>query len=124
MIQAHYLPLILSGVFLNALAQLALKQGAERLSGISLSIDNIIPLGIHTIFNVWIFLGLFLYGVSVILWILALSRVDVSYAYPLLSMGYIVVAIAGYFLFQEPLSAPKIFGITLIIAGVICLSRP
>ena len=124
MTQASYLPLILTGVFLNAVAQLALKQGAGRLGDLAFSWNNVIPIGIQVIFNPWIFLGLFLYGVSVVLWILALSRVEVSFAYPLLSIGYILVAIAGYFLFNEPLSMSKIFGILLIIAGVIFLSRP
>ncbi len=124
MTQITYLPLILTAVFLNAAAQLALKQGAGRLGGMSFSLDNIVPIGIQVVFNAWIFLGLLLYGVSVVLWILALSRVEVSYAYPLLSVGYVVVAIAGYFVFHEPLSATKILGIALIVAGVIFLSRP
>lgn len=123
MTQISYIPLILSGVFLNAVAQLALKQGAGRLGDISFSLQNIVPIGMQVIFNPWIFFGLFLYGVSVILWILALSRVEVSFAYPLLSVGYIVVAVAGYFLFNEPLSGYKILGIGFIIIGVILLSK-
>lgn len=126
MLMTHigYLPLILSGVFLNAVAQLALKQGANRLTHMSLSMDNIVPLGIHIALNPWILLGLVLYGASVVLWIVALSRVDVSFAYPMLSIGYIIVAVAGAVLFHEPLGMYKILGIALIIMGVILLSKP
>jgi multidrug transporter EmrE-like cation transporter len=67
--------------------------------------------------------GLSCYGVSVILWLGALSRVPVSVAYPMLSVGYVVNAAAAAFLFGEALSAGKLVGILLIVAGVIVLAR-
>jgi multidrug transporter EmrE-like cation transporter len=63
------------------------------------------------------------YGVSVILWLGALSRVPVSIAYPMLSVGYIVNALAAAFLFSEALTTGKILGIALIIGGVVLLAR-
>ena len=119
-----YLPLILTGVFLNAFAQLALKQGAERIANINFSIENVIPITLQVITNPWIFGGLTLYGISVILWILALSRVEVSYAYPMLSIGYVLVTIAGWAFFNESISLTKIAGIAVIMLGVILISRP
>ncbi|MFN8988267.1 MAG: SMR family transporter, partial [Burkholderiales bacterium] len=65
-----------------------------------------------------ILLGLGCYGVSVIVWIMALSRVPVSVAYPLLSIGYIVNAFAAWHLFGESLSAQKLVGIAVICVGV------
>ena len=119
-----YLPLILTGVLLNALAQLALKQGATAISGITFSMKNILPIALQVIFNPWIFGGLTLYAISVVLWILALSRVEVSYAYPMLSIGYILVAFAGWAFFNESLSLTKLAGIVVIMLGVILISRP
>jgi len=61
--------------------------------------------------------------VSVVFWILALSRVDVSIAYPMLSIGYIVTAMAGWLLFAESLSVTRVAGIFIIIAGVWLVAR-
>jgi multidrug transporter EmrE-like cation transporter len=67
--------------------------------------------------------GLACYVLSVGIWIAALSRVPVSVAYPMLSIGYVVNAIAAHFLFGEALSAAKIGGIAVIIVGVVLVSR-
>ena len=70
-----------------------------------------------------LWIGLCCYGVSVILWLGALSRVPVSIAYPMLSIGYVVNAGAALFLFSEALTTGKVVGILLIVAGVIVLAR-
>jgi multidrug transporter EmrE-like cation transporter len=67
--------------------------------------------------------GLSCYVVSVVVWILGLSRVPVSVAYPLLSVGYIVNAIAAYFLFGEALAPQKLVGIGFIVIGVFLVAR-
>ncbi|OIQ67574.1 putative 4-amino-4-deoxy-L-arabinose-phosphoundecaprenol flippase subunit ArnE [mine drainage metagenome] len=58
-----------------------------------------------------------------VVWILALTRVQVSIAYPMLSLGYVVTAFAAWWLFGEALSAQKLIGIAIIIAGVIIVAR-
>jgi multidrug transporter EmrE-like cation transporter len=84
---------------------------------------NIVPIGVQVAGNVFILSGLVCYVVSVAVWLLVLSRVEVSYAYPMLSVGYIVNAVAGYYLFQENLSLTRITGILIIIAGVYLITR-
>jgi len=61
--------------------------------------------------------------VSVAAWILGLSRVDVSIAYPMLSIGYVVNAVAAWYLFGESLTAQKLIGIAFIVAGVFLVAR-
>jgi multidrug transporter EmrE-like cation transporter len=73
--------------------------------------------------NPFVLAGLFAYVLSVAVWLLVLSRVEVGFAYPLLSVGYIVNAVAGYYLFQENLSLTRITGILIIIAGVYLVTR-
>jgi len=68
-------------------------------------------------------LGLVCYAISVVVWILALSRVDVSIAYPMLSIGYVVNAVAAWQLFDEPMVPGRIIGIGIIIIGVYVLAR-
>lgn len=117
----HTLPIIFAGVLLNAIAQLCLKAGTQKIGVINL--DNIMGLIWQIAFNPMIFAGLLCYVFSVGLWIVALSRVDVSYAYPMLSLGYVVNAIAAYYLFAEQLSPMRIAGIVVIIFGVYLISR-
>jgi multidrug transporter EmrE-like cation transporter len=119
----NYLPLILVGVLLNAGAQLLLKEGMRRVGYFEFAWANAIPVGIQVAGNPFVLLGVAAYVLSVLVWLLVLSRVEVSFAYPLLSIGYIVNAIAGYYLFQENLSMTRITGILIIIAGVYLVTR-
>jgi multidrug transporter EmrE-like cation transporter len=110
--------LILTGVLLNAAAQLLLKAGTNRIGSFEFSGENIVPIAKAVALQPHILLGLGCYGVSVIVWIMALSRVPVSVAYPLLSIGYIVNAFAAWHLFGESLTAQKLVGIAVICVGV------
>lgn len=118
-----YLPLILLGVLLNAAAQLSLKQGMRRIGHFDFVWANILPIGMQVAANVYVLGGLFLYVISVAVWLLVLSRVEVSFAYPLLSVGYIVNAVAGYYLFQENLSLTRITGVLIICVGVYFVTK-
>jgi multidrug transporter EmrE-like cation transporter len=111
--------LILTGVLLNAAAQLLLKAGATRLNSLDWSISNATSLAGSLASNWPIIGGLGCYVISVVIWIGALTKVPVSVAYPMLSIGYIVNAIAAYYLFSESLSMMKILGIGLIVVGVV-----
>lgn len=116
-------PLILLGVLLNAAAQLLLKAGMNKIGHFEFSFANVWPIALKVMANPPIITGLVAYVVSVVVWLLVLSRVQVSYAYPMLSIGYIVNAVAAYYLFGESLSAIRIAGIFVIIAGVYLVSR-
>ena len=111
------------GILLNACAQLLLKAGTLRLGEVSLAPSTLISTLGHLATNLPIIAGLCLYGLSVITWIAGLSRVDVSIAYPLLSLGYVVNAIAAYFLFGEALTPQKLIAIGIILLGVYILAR-
>lgn len=115
--------LILTGVLLNALAQLLLKAGTNSIGHFEFSTNAIVPIGLRIVTSPPILGGLACYAISVVVWILALSRVPVSQAYPLLSIGYVVNALAAWWLFGESLGTNKWAGISLIIAGVILVAR-
>jgi multidrug transporter EmrE-like cation transporter len=115
--------LILFGVLLNASAQLLLKAGMNQIGHFEFSLANVVPIGVKVMLNLPIMTGLFAYVVSVGVWLLVLSRVPVSFAYPMLSIGYVVNAIAAYYLFGENLSIIRIMGISIIIFGVYLVSR-
>ena len=123
MMKSADLALVLTGVMLNAAAQLLLKAGARAISGVAFSLANTWTLAERIALNPPILGGLALYVVSVVFWILALSRVDVSIAYPMLSIGYIVSALAGWLLFSESIGPARVAGIMVIIAGVWLVAR-
>jgi multidrug transporter EmrE-like cation transporter len=115
--------LIITGVLLNAIAQLALKASVRQMGEIKLSMAGAWPVTQQLMLEPALWLGLFCYGISVIIWILALSRVDVSIAYPMLSIGYIVNALFAWLLFGEALTLERLVGIGVIIIGVYILAR-
>jgi multidrug transporter EmrE-like cation transporter len=115
--------LVMTGVLLNAVAQLALKASVSDTGIIGLDMQSLMSSAGSLVTNLWLWVGLICYGVSVVVWILALSRVDVSIAYPMLSIGYIVNAVAASHLFNEPLGIGKVVGIGIIIVGVYVLAR-
>jgi multidrug transporter EmrE-like cation transporter len=110
--------LVLIGVLLNAAAQLLLKAGTNAVGHFEFHLDNVLPIGLKLAFEPHILGGLACYVVSVVIWIMALSRVPVSVAYPMLSIGYIVNAFAAFYLFNEPLAGQKLLGIGFIVVGV------
>jgi multidrug transporter EmrE-like cation transporter len=115
--------LVLAGVLLNAAAQLFLKAGTNRVGEFAFSLANLVPVGSRLALNPCIAGGLACYAVSVVVWILALSRAPVSVAYPMLSIGYIVNAFAAWALFGEPVTSQKLAGIAVIVLGVFLVAR-
>ncbi len=120
---SSYIPLILSGVSLNAVAQLFLKTGMNAVGYFQFSSGNILSVLPRIVLNPFIVLGMVCYLLSIAIWLAVLSRVEVSFAYPFLSVGYVLVACLGYFFFGENLSFNKILGIAIICVGLFFLSR-
>jgi multidrug transporter EmrE-like cation transporter len=121
--KAPQLALVLTGVLLNAIAQLLLKAGAGSLAGVELRPANALLIAGRLVVSAPIIAGLACYALSVVLWILALVRVEVSVAYPMLSLGYVVNAVAAWWLFGENLSGARLAGIGVILVGVWLVAR-
>jgi multidrug transporter EmrE-like cation transporter len=115
--------LIFAGVMLNATAQILMKAGTNVVGHFEFSAQNILPIGLKLATEWHIVAALFCYALSVVVWILALSRVPVSIAFPMLSMAYVVNALAAWYFLNEPFNSMKLVGMGVIILGVIILSR-
>jgi multidrug transporter EmrE-like cation transporter len=115
--------LLFVGVLLNATAQLLLKAGTNAVGRFEFVADNIVPMATRLAFEPHIVGGMVCYGVSLVVWIMGLSRVEVSIAYPLLSLGYVINAAAAWYLFGESLTALRIAGIGFIVLGVLLIAR-
>jgi len=115
---------IISGVLLNACAQLLLKAGTNALGGaIHLTANNAIPTFIKVATQLPILGGLACYGISLVVWIIGLSRTDVTIAYPMLSLGYVVSAIGAWLFLGEIIPPQRLVAIGVIMVGVILLAR-
>lgn len=115
--------LIFTGVMLNAAAQILMKAGTNAIGHFEFSVENIAPIGWKLATEWHIIVALCCYALSVVIWILALSRVPVSIAFPMLSMAYVVNALAAWYLLGEAFSPTKLVGMGVIILGVIVISR-
>lgn len=115
--------LVLLGVLLNSGAQIFLKAGMDNIGHFTFTWSNFWPIAWQVAINPWIILGLASYVISVVVWLLVLSRTDVSIAYPMISLGYVVSAFAAYFFLGEHLSLMRITGIFIILLGVFLVAR-
>jgi len=118
-----HLFLILGAVLLGSLAQLLLKAGTNSFGPLVMNGDNWLPLGWKLATNPMIAGGILAYGISLIAWIFALSRVDVSVAYPMVSIGYVLTAVAAWQFLGESLSPMRLAGICVIVLGVFLVAR-
>lgn len=114
--------LILSSVLLHVGAQICIRKGMLRIGKVSLdfSLIRMLP---EMITNIYLWLAFFCYGISLIVWIVVLSRVELSFAYSFSSLGFVIVAIAGYFLFHERITGIRIIGIVMVCIGVFLIYK-
>lgn len=118
-----YLPFILFTVFTNAAAQIMLKIGVLRLNGFSGLSENLIFKVLQIVFQPYVFLGMCLFVVSMASHLYVLSKVDLSFAYPFLSLAYVVVLVFAYLVFHEDLNASRLTGIALICIGTFFVAQ-
>ena len=114
--------ILFCGVLLNALAQLGLK-AATRVTG-PLSADAALwqrGLDLLVVPSLWY--ALCCYGLSVLVWLVGLSRVPVSQAYPLLSLGYVINIGLAWWLLGEVPNVQRVAGIGVIVVGVVMVAR-
>ena len=115
---------IITGVLLNAAAQLLLKAGTNAMGGaIHLTASNWFSTGLKVATQLPILGGLACYAVSHLVWIIGLSRTDVTIAYPMLSLGYVVSAFGAWIFLGEVVPPQRMVAIGVIILGVVLLAR-
>ena len=115
--------ILICGVLLNALAQLGLK-AATRVSGPLIAGDAGVwqrALNVLVVPSFWY--AMLAYGLSVMVWLVGLSRVPVSQAYPLLSLGYVINIGLAWWLLGEMPNAQRVLGIAIIVGGVVLVAR-
>lgn len=105
-------------IALGASGQVLLKFATNRLGEINLVWPHTIDTIIHIFSSPWVLTGIFCFVSSMVLWIKVISSMELSKAYPSVSLSYIVVFIFSVFLFNESISPGKIVGLLLVSLGV------
>lgn len=117
------LGMVLASVAFGAVGQLTLKAGMNSLvtsyGKLQLSVDTLL----HMASNPLLIVGIAIFGISTLLWLFALAKADLSFAYPFLSLTYLAVLIGGAFLFGDKVTIPRVLGFAVIIAGVWIVAR-
>jgi multidrug transporter EmrE-like cation transporter len=106
---------VLLSVLLNAIAQIFLKKYAVFTQGFEGS-------KLSLVLNFNLMLAALCYATSIFTWIFALRSVKLSSAYPIQSLGYVIVGVLSVYIFREKMSIPYVFGLLIIIIGVFVMS--
>ena len=109
-------------VLLSSAAQLLMKAGLKAAAVSPSAEAAVVHTYLHAFTNLRVWAGLTLYGLSAVLWIWVLSRLDVSLAYPLVSLGFVVTMGLGVWLLGEPFSWTRVLACGLIVGGVLLLA--
>ena len=114
---------ILVSVLAGAIGQVLLKKGMSSMGPLTLSVSKLLSVLWRIATNPYVIVGLFIYVGGTVFWLTALSRVDLSYAYPFASLSYVVMLTASWLLFHEDISAVRLLGTLIVGLGVFIISR-
>jgi len=123
MLKYLVLALILLDVILNVTGQLTLKYGMSKFGNFPLSLSTLPPVFLKAAASPYILLGLVCYGLGFMVWLIVLAKAELSYAYPLISLGYVFTAILARVLFGEAVTWTRMGGILITCLGVFLIAR-
>jgi multidrug transporter EmrE-like cation transporter len=106
--------LVLASVLLAAAGQLLFKAGLNQIGGLTISVGMIVSILTNPIMLV----GLVIFAASAFLWLIALMRAELSFAYPFLSLSYVLVLLGGAVFFDEQITPLRVLGFAAIIVGI------
>jgi multidrug transporter EmrE-like cation transporter len=116
--------LILMSVTFAAVAQVTLKAGMNHVTdanGGELALTGESLKQIAT--NVWVWAGLAIFAVSAVLWLFALSRASLSFAYPFAALGYVIIVAASILFLGEHVPPLGWVGVALIVLGILLIAQ-
>ena len=113
---------ILASVTLGVLGQFLIKRGLINLGKLDFA-AGLIMAYLRVFLSPLVAVGLGVYFLGVFFWLYALSKVDLSYAYPFVSLSYVLVVLASWILLGEHVTPMRWCGVVAICAGVILVAR-
>ncbi len=120
---SKYFSLILATVLLNATSQILMKTGMTQVGKFEFSGASFRQMTIGAATNIFIICGLVTMVISMVTHLMSLSRFDVSFAFPFLSIAYVLVLLYGYLAMGENVTALRVAGVALVVAGTVLIAR-
>lgn len=117
------LALILTSTIFGVVGQLTLKKAMTDLGPLTLTAKHAPGLALRVFTTPTVVLGLTIYVAATFFWLLALSRVQLSYAYPFASLSYVLIVGASWLLLSEHPSPLRLGGMAVIMFGVFLVSQ-
>lgn len=102
---------------------MCLKRGLSQVGVAEIHLKNTSVFLFRALTTPLVLVGFLSYAIGSLLWLIVISRVELSFAYPLISIGYVLVAIFSWWLFKENITWIRWLGTVVIILGVILVSR-
>ena len=123
MVNYLVLSLIFLDVCLNVAGQLSLKFGMSKLGNFSISLPTLASVFLRAAMNPFVILGLGCYGLAFLVWLIVLAKAEVSFAYPMISLSYVLTAILAWHLLGEHVTVTRMVGIFVTCVGVVIIAR-
>jgi drug/metabolite transporter (DMT)-like permease len=117
------LVLLVTTILLNVVGQLAMKRGMAAVGVVTLEVSGLPTMVGRSLSNVYVLAGVAAYGASAVLWLVLLSRVALSYVYPMISLGYVLVVLVSWAILKEEVPPLRWIGVLIICAGVYLVGR-
>lgn len=114
---------IMISVLGGALGQILLKKGMSSMGPLTLGIRNLKNVLLSMGLNPYVICGMAVYATGTVFWLVALSRVELSYAYPFASLSYVVMLGAAWALFKENLTVLRLAGTAVVCLGVLLVAQ-
>jgi drug/metabolite transporter (DMT)-like permease len=123
MVRHLVLALVSINIIFNVIGQLLLKTGMNKLGNFQISLQALGPVFLRAFLSPYILLGLACYVTGFLIWLIVLAKAEVSYAYPLISLGYILTAVLGWWFLGENVTWVRLTGIIVTCLGVFIISQ-
>ena len=114
---------IFGTIFFTVYGQIVLKWRINDIGSLPESLIDKIVFLMKLLFDPWVFSGFFAAFIASFFWMAAMTKFDISYAYPFMSSAFVLVFVLSVFLFQEAITWQKVVGLLFIVAGIIITSR-
>ena len=112
--------LLLISIALGSFGQIAMKKGLTDSGGIELT-EIISTKLLSVVFQKYVFVGIVLYAISTLLWFVILSKAELSFAYPLIALGYVLTTLLSVLFFKDLITPFRWLGILLILGGAVLI---
>jgi multidrug transporter EmrE-like cation transporter len=114
---------VLGTILFTVYGQLIVKWQVAKAGALPTAWLRKIPFMLDLILNPWIISAMAAGFGALLCWLAAMTKFDLSYAYPFMSLAFVLVLILSAVLFHEAVTAPKVLGVALIMAGIVVASR-